>query len=314
MQALKGGDEAAALPLAEHAHRLRPKAAWAMRHLAHLQARAGRWKEAEATLERAVKRKVLPTPEGRRFRATLLLEQSRAASAGGDARAAMVLAARARDADPSLAPAAVWHATLLRDAGQPRQAARAIETAWRLAPEPALAAVYRTLAPDQGAMPTLKRVQKLTAGNPDHLESLLLLAEAALHARLWGEARRHLTKTGVESAEGPSSARACRLMAEIEESEHGDAPAARKWLAHAAAAAVLEPTYVCGACGAESVEWKALCPTCRGFATIAWRPPQRVPRPGLASVLSPELASVPESAPLVPVTGWPRLTAAKSES
>src|SRR6185437_13656399 len=98
--------------------------------------------------------------------------------------------------------------------------------------------------------------QHLAAANPDHIESQLVLAEAALKARLWGEARRHLARAGVHAeatAETPlPPARASRLMAEVEEAEHRDSARARFWLARAAAAAAIEPTYVCGKCGAEA--------------------------------------------------------------
>jgi len=314
MQALRGGDEMGALPLAERAHRLKPKAPWALRQLAELQARAGQWQAAEKTLGHAVKRKALPHPDGKRFEAALLLERSRAAASAGDARGAMALAARAQETDLDFAPAATWRATLLRDAGRKRRAARAIEAAWRRAPEPALAAVYRTLAPDQSAMAVLKGMQKLAVANLDHLESLLQVAEASLRARLWGEARRHLLKTGIEVAPGPGSARACRLMAEVEESERGDGAAARQWLARAAAAATSEFTYVCASCGAESTEWLALCPVCRSFARISWQQPTRASRRQLAApTLSDTMAMTEPASALSANPAQPRLTSAKGE-
>jgi HemY protein len=314
MQALKGGDEASALPLAERAHKLKPRATWALRQLTELQARAGHLQAARTTLGQAIKHKALPPPEGKRFEAALLLEQSRAAASAGDPSAALTLAHRAQQADPGFAPAAAWYASLLRDTGRLRRAARAIEGAWRHAPEPSLAAVYRSLATDQNAMAALKRIERLAASNPDHLESLLLLAEAALNARLWGEARRHLLKTGIEAVPEGGSARAHRLMADIEESERGDGAAARRWLARAAATAVLEPTYVCASCSSESARWVAICPVCRSFASIAWQRPTRAPRPQLLA-----FAPAPEATPGAgsasgAAGGQPRLTAAKGES
>jgi len=185
-QALKAGNEPAALVLAERARSLRPRTGWALASLADLQSRAGRWKEAEATLVEAIKRKALPAAEGKRAQAALLLEQSRAAAAGGDAKGALALADRAEDADPGFAPAAAWHAELLRDNDRHRQAARVIEQAWRLAPEPALAEVYRSLVPDEAPLARMKRFQHLAESNPDNPETFLVLAEAALRARLWG--------------------------------------------------------------------------------------------------------------------------------
>ncbi|HVM80400.1 MAG TPA: heme biosynthesis HemY N-terminal domain-containing protein [Stellaceae bacterium] len=307
-QALKTGNEAEALTLAERARRLRPKTGWALTSLTELQARAQQWKEAEATLLQAVKRRALPAPEARRLQSALLLEQSRAASAAGDGRGALALAERAGEADPGFAPAAAWRATLLRDGGRLRQAARAIEAAWRLAPEPALAEVYRSLAPAETPMQRLKRLQELAAANPDHLESRLLLAEATLRARLWGEARRYLGMLGAsdDGAGAAPPARACLLMAELEEGERQDAARARAWLARAAAGAGQDATYVCAKCSTEAQHWAAVCPNCRGFASLVWRLPPRAPR---------DLAALPVPPPALPAPSaaspTPRLTRAK---
>jgi HemY protein len=111
---------------------------------------------------------------------------------------------------------------------------------------------------------------RLAALNPDHIESRIALAASSLQARLWGEARRHLAPA--LSADGESAPpRVCRLMAEIEESEHGDMAAAHAWLARAASGEQPGPAWACASCGAESAEWHALCEHCRSFATLAWR-------------------------------------------
>jgi HemY protein len=321
--ALKSGDDAAALELAERARALRPKTGWALAHLSELQARAGKWKEAQATLAQALKRKAITTPEHRRAQAAVLLERSRAAAAAQNSREALDLADRAQDTDPGFAPAAAWRASLLRDVGRQRQAQRVIEAAWRAAPEPALAEVYASLVPDETPLQRMQRMQHLAAANPHHLESHLVLADAALKARLWGEARRHLARAGVQAeatADAPlPSARASRLMAEVEEAEHKDSARARFWMSRAAAAAALEPTYVCGKCGAEAQRWVAVCPNCRAFASFEWRAPLHGPRDHLA-ILPPPAAPVtalaaPSTAPgesaLPPAPTAPLLTAPK---
>lgn len=320
-QALKAGNEAEALSLAERARTLRPKTGWALASLTELQSRAGLWKEAETTLSEAVRRKALPAPEGKRAQAALLLEQSRAAATSGDGRSALALAERAEHADPGFAPTAAWHAGLLRDAGRVRQAARTVEQAWRLAPQPALLDVYASLAPDETPLARMKRVQQLVETNPDHLESHLALAEVALHARLWGEARRHLARLGASDDVGASAAlppaRASRLLAEVEEAERQDSARARFWLSCAAAAAALEPTYVCAKCGTEAAHWVSVCPRCRAFASFDWRAPAHATRERLA--LMPPLP-LPPPAPAPPAAGAdavsiappPRLTAANT--
>ena len=65
--------------------------------------------------------------------------------------------------------------------------------------------------------------------------------------------------------------RLCRLMAEIEEAQHGDAIAAAAWLKRAAASGKADPAFICATCGAATPSWSPLCPQCRGFDTLEWR-------------------------------------------
>jgi len=92
MQALKQNDEAEALRLARRAKELRPKTPWVLASLFELQARAGKWNDAEATLALATRRRALPERETGRHRAVMLHEQSRVAQADGRPRDAVRLA------------------------------------------------------------------------------------------------------------------------------------------------------------------------------------------------------------------------------
>jgi len=308
MHALRAGDEATALHLVERAKALRPKTPWVVSSHFDLLARAERWAEAEATLLDATKRKALAALDHRHHRAVLLHEKSRAAEAAGDSREALAQSAKAHALDPAFVPAAVRYATLLRVAGRERAAAKAIEAAWRAAPHPSLAEVYGSLYAEQPALMRLKHVERLAAANPDHPESHLALAAAALAAKLWGEARRHLEAAGALADEHapPPSPRVCRLMAELEMGQHDDHGGARLWLARAASTSNLDETYVCSACGAETPSWSPLCPACRAFASLHWRKPG-----GIAGTRT--ITAAPGLAPALPPLAPPaRITAAKA--
>jgi HemY protein len=268
-QALRQDDDATALRLAQRAHALRPQTPWVATSLLALQTRRGHWREAEATLVEMGRSKLLSGPGRTHHQAAILLERSRRAEAEGDIDAALSLAAKAQDLAPDLPPAVERHARLLQRAGQDRRAAKAIESGWRQMPHPALAEIYRALAPGEAPLARLKRFEKLAEANPNHPESHLAVARAALAAQLWGEARRHLARAGT-----PPDARVCRLMAELAEAEHHDAADARAWLGKAADAPA-EPIYVCAECGGETRHWAALCPHCRNFDRLEWRTPPR---------------------------------------
>ena len=272
MQALHAGDEAQALKLIERAKALRPKTPWVLHRLYQMRARAGQWLEAEAVLAEAIGRKAVTAATGRHHRAVLQHEQSRAAAAAGDAVRAQGLAEKAVASDRGFAPAAIHLAQLQRAAGSPRRAIRTMLAAWREAPTPDLAHAFAAFFADETPVQRLKRAETLAAANPSHPESHLALAEAALDAKLWGEARRHLIAAGA-GADNPAP-RLCRLMAQLEEQEHGDQAAARTWLARAAANPTTDPTYVCEHCGATTPQWAAHCPACHEFGALRWQTPK----------------------------------------
>src|SRR5262249_31560659 len=151
--------------------------------------------------------------------------------------------------------------------------------AWRTAPHPELAQVYGAIHAGEPALGRVKCVERLAAQNPGARESHLFLAEAALDAQLWGEARRHLEQalrtTSIPPVAKPASSnplspssvgggevgglagltpRVCLLMARLEEAEHGAGGGMREWLDRAVNA-MPDPRYVCASCGGESLEW-----------------------------------------------------------
>jgi len=204
----------------------------------------------------------------------VLYEQSLAAEHQGELRRAAGLAAKAQALVPDIAAPAALHACLLLALRRPRPARKAVERAWRSAPHADLARVYLDSHAAAAPLAQAAALQRLAAQNPEAPESHLAVAEAAMAAQLWGEARRHLGMAVAAAPPPGPTRRLCRLMARLEDSEPGDAEAARGWLERTAGAP-LDPCYVCTRCYAESAEWHALCRQCGGFDTLAWGIPQR---------------------------------------
>jgi HemY protein len=297
-QALRSGDRATALRLTQRAASLRPGTPWVVESKFDLEVREGRWEAAQETLARAVKRRILPPEHARHRRGVILYELSLAAFSAGDRRRGRNLAAQARTLAPDLAiPAAHCARELLQDR-RPGPAAKALESAWRTVPHPELAQLYGAIYNGEEPLARVKRFERLTAQNPEARESYLTLAEAALDAQLWGEARRYLEQavnapappviarpasppppfTAAEGkCRGPVglTPRLCVLMARVEEGAHGSADAMREWLDRAVTA-MPDPRYVCASCGGESLEWSSLCPRCGGFDSLTWRTPASV--------------------------------------
>ncbi len=276
MQAVRAGDEAAALELAERAYKERPDTPWAVRTLLDLQIGRGAWEKAAQTLGQAERINLIAPDEARRRRAALWVERSRAAEKAGQPAEAVRLAREAHRLEPGFVPAAAQLAGLLIAAGKGREGARVIEAAWTLTPHPALAQAYAALKGEETPLERARRFERLGELNRSTRDARLERAAAAIAARLWGAARRHLE---VAAELGPT-ARAFRMLAELEEEERGDSDAAARWLRKAAEAAP-DPAWVCERCGAAQQGWSGACESCASFATLVWRQPNRAEAPAL---------------------------------
>ena len=97
-------------------------------------------------------------------------------------------------------------------------------------PHPDLADVYMNLRPGDSALDRLHRAETLAKLSSWDREARLALARAALEAREFGRAREVLRPLLDERP----TVRACLLMADIEQAEHGVTGQVREWLARAA--------------------------------------------------------------------------------
>lgn len=262
-QAIKDGDQAAALDYARRARALNPDAPWLTATLFDLQARAGLWAEALDTLGKA--RNVFSPEEMRRKKAVVLFERAAQAEAAGGIREASKLLRETLQADPGFVAANVKLSGMLAADGKVKRAAGLLEDAWRFNPHPDLARSYLGLFPGDDRLQRVRRAETLASANSGHVESHLVIAEAALVAELWGQARNHL----MVAAELRPTSRIWRLLAEVEERETGNAEAVRHWLAQAADAKS-ESGWLCRQCGTPADRWSTACPSCQGIDTIAW--------------------------------------------
>lgn len=325
-QALRAGDRSTARRLTQRAASLRPSTPWVVESLFDLEVRQGRWEAAQEALARAVKNRIVPRDRARHHRGVILYELSVAALASNDRRHGINLAAQARTLVPDLAaPAAHYGRQLLQDR-RTGPAARALEGAWRTAPHPELARVYGAICEDDTPLARVKRFERLALQNPEARETYLTLAEAALEAQLWGEARRHLERAlsapapplmtlptglcpvgssppenGMDSGLAGPTPRLCLLMARLEEANHSSGEGLREWLDRAVTA-MPDPRYVCASCGGESLEWRSLCPHCGAFDTLVWRTPAWSPVGGTLPVAVEVVGSNARELPMERVT------------
>ncbi|GAB6052255.1 heme biosynthesis protein HemY [Magnetospira thiophila] len=269
-QATKRGDREEALKLAARARRLHPNAEWVVNALFDLQVALGYWDGATETLKETARLKLLDKTQAKRRQAVILTQQAERAEASGDVEGALRMLKQACDLETDLCPAAIHQARLLVKDGKTRKAIGLIERIWGKMPHPELVELYVTSKNPPDALAKMKILQGLALHNPTHLDSAIMVAEAALEAQLWGEARRYLDPVAGEDP----PARVCRLMAELEESQYGDMAKVRAWLS-LAATSERDPAWVCDTCGNVQSSWSALCGKCGGFDSLRWQAPPR---------------------------------------
>lgn len=293
-----------------------PATPWAFEGKFAIEARQGNYEAAIETLDKGLGQGLVERTDARRRRAVVLtgLAQSEAArielpdgprdeedidandttSVQAIRAGALRHAIEARDLAPDLVPAAALASRLVFEDGRARRAQKIIEDAWARSPHPELANVFLDLFPVEAAEQRLKRARALAGRNPDHVESHVLVARAAIAARRFDDAREQL----IAYAEPFPSRRICMLMAELSEGM-GDMGATREWLSRSVKAPA-DAQWV--ADGYRTTSWAPVVPTTGAFDAFEWRAPTDAMMPIGSSSTEEAMAQAAEAVVLpVPV-------------
>lgn len=265
VEAERLGEPVAALHYAEEAAKLVPGLPWAGRAVLGYQAVSGDWAEAIKSLERNYAAKLVDKKTFRRHKAVLLTAQALEVE-DRDPDAARGLAGEAHGLVPALVPAAVVAARLATRRGDIRKAMKVVETSWKLNPHPELADAYAHARNGDSALDRLKRVKALAALRAHNVEGALALARAALEASDYALARAQLKAALTLEP----TRRVFLLMAELEETQHGDRGRVREWLARAVHAPA-DPAWV--ADGVVSETWAPVSPVDGRLDAFTWALP-----------------------------------------
>jgi HemY protein len=269
-QKLAAGDTNTALKLAERAFAIKPKHEEVQDTLLRLQAQNSDWSGARKTLNAKLKHGALPRDVHKRRDAVLALSEAKGILDDGKTIESQEAAISANKSSPDLIPAAAMAARSHIAQGRPKYAVRILKTAWQAHPHPDLAKAFAEIEPNETPEARLKRFRQLTAIRPEHRETKLLLAELALAAEDFPEARRSLG----DLTETEPDTRVLAIAAAIERGEGASDAVVRGWLARALTAP-RGPQWVCDNCKTIHAEWVPVCSNCQSFDTLSWtRPPQ----------------------------------------
>ena len=265
LEAEREGEREAARQFAGRALELNPKLSWPFEALFDLQCKNSDWSGALTTLATGRRHGQLEKPDADRRRAVLLTAQAQAIE-DANGQKALELAQEAHDLAPDLVPAATIAGRQLASRGSTPKAAKIIERTWRRSPHPDLSVVYAHARPGDSPRDRLERIKRLARLAPHSSKGPIAVAQAAVEARNWAEARAALAPL-LESRLSP---RICTLMARIEGGERQNSGGVREWLARAVNAP-RDPAWT--AEGMVSDTWAPISPVSGALDAYQWRVP-----------------------------------------
>ncbi|MBW8322646.1 MAG: heme biosynthesis protein HemY [Arenimonas sp.] len=265
VEANRLGAHEAARQYAETAAESAPYLPWAAKATLEYRCRVGNWDDSIRLLDQQRVAHVLNRAEADRLKAVLLTAkaedrlESEPVAARDDALHALKLA-------KDLVPAAIVAAKAYLREDNLRKASSVLEQVWKLHPHPEIAKAYLRARSGDSAVDRLKRAERLQSLRSNNVESLLIVAEAALEAQDFTKAR----DKAEAAARMTSSERVYLLLADIEEAETGDQGRIRHWMAQALKAG-RDPAWI--ADGYVSDKWMPLSPITGRLDAFEWKVP-----------------------------------------
>ncbi|MBI4367261.1 MAG: heme biosynthesis protein HemY, partial [Deltaproteobacteria bacterium] len=252
IEARRRNDGHLARQMAVQAAKAEPSLAWAGQAVLDDRCAAADWAGALDALDHM--KGGLEKADYRRKRAVLLTARALALE-DIDRDAARSAVLEAVKLAPDLVPAAALAGRRLAETGEQRKAGKILTAAWKVNPHPDIAEAYANVRFGDSARVRLARMQALADKVPGRLEGAIAVARAALDAREFGVA--HAALAPYLSA---PTRRVATLMAEIEETEHGDEGRVREWMGRAVRASG-DPAWT--ADGVVSERWMPVSPNGR---------------------------------------------------
>lgn len=246
---------------------VQPNSPWALTHLFQLDLKAGSFDMAERIMEQLVLNQEIPPKQSAHSLGVVYWLRAKQFRESGDQNGFLKYAVKAFKVAPELTELAVNLAETYHKMGHLSKAVSVVKDAFNASPHPDLASVWENLHSGKTSLEIYKEMEKLTSSVPHHPESLACLAQGAIQAKLWGQARQHLNellKTGAVS-------RTYALLAVLAEAENpGNMRLVQDWLRKAVTASS-DLSWGCSVCITPSKAWAPFCSKCDAFDSIVWR-------------------------------------------
>ncbi|WP_010299869.1 heme biosynthesis protein HemY [Candidatus Odyssella thessalonicensis] len=133
--------------------------------------------------------------------------------------------------------------------------------------------VFRAVFASESALDQYRHVEEILSKAANHRISHLILAHLAIAAKLWGQARLHITILKEKLTKEVYS-----LLADLEMAEHPHNEVKIKEYLQLAVQATNEGEWMCQNCHTHQNSWSIFCPSCQAFDQIGWEKPEVAPK------------------------------------
>jgi HemY protein len=266
-----------ALTLAHKAHKTHPKQRWIIKTLYNLSLQAKDWGAAQDYIRKAQKSGLKTKAEVKSDLIAMELAQSMHYFKAGDMDASFDFAQSAHKRDKTSLPAALAVLPHLLKRKKKRAAIAVVEKAWAHNPHPDLLIAWKAMSPKprgKNSRLTPAKVmawyERLLALKPDSAEGQMAVAEIAMDAGMFGEARAYL-----DMAEKlRPTKKLYKLYAALERKQYQDEEKAAQWLAKALEAPQSK-MWICTQSGLIYDMWTPFAAPHNSFNTIIWDYPEK---------------------------------------
>lgn len=158
---------------------------------------------------------------------------------------------------PTFIPATIAYAQVLVQEGKVSKASKVLENAWKEKQDKAIGQLYISLGGPSDSLEEFKRAKHLEQLVPSCVEGAFLVAEAALHVKLWGEAVAALDKVPLEKRSAYYYSLQSQVMGKEGKSSAEILPALQEKIKEN-----IECGWMCSCCKTIEETWRPFCFQC----------------------------------------------------
>lgn len=243
----------------------RPNSTWALQELLDFNLKALEFDKAKTVIEQLRITGALTKGQSNRYFAITAYLQALQSKQSGDNPNCESHLSQALKFDKSLTAASIELAKLYITMNARSKALKTLERGYESNPDFAYIPILSKFLQDESPVDQYRLTEEIVSSHPDHRCTHIILTRLAIQAKLWGQAKLHLSII----KDSPTQL-THELLADLEKSEHPNHSNEVEKHLHNAAHAAPEGIWLCQNCHTQHISWSVFCPSCQGFDKITW--------------------------------------------